>query len=337
MNLFDLIDPPTLTGFARQALRDLDENEFSLSPYFPARQTVDTMVTYGSGQAGLARTAKFRSYDAEAPIGKREGIERQSIEIPPISEKLWLTEYERYRLMNNSDAAVADVYNDVRNVMSAIQARIEVARGRALVDGSLSFNENGLVLNVNFGRDASLEATAAVDWSVPTTDILGDWNTWIEAYVDINGFRPGGAITSSKVWGEMLANDDFRDLAFWGNNTSPTRLSDRELQGLMSDRNLPPIIVNDSKVDIDGTPTRIIDQDTVVFVPPNTGAAGATVFGTTLEAIENLQLRGSEAPGVVAVLMRQEDPISYWTLGAAKVLPILGNPDLTAAFGTNAP
>jgi hypothetical protein len=337
MNLLELIEPPTLTGFARRALRELEENQFSLSPYFPSRFTMDTMVTYGSGQAGLARTAKFRSYDAEAPIGKREGIERQSIEIPPISEKLWLTEYERYRLMNNSDAAVADVFNDARNVMSSIQARVEVARGRALVDGALSFNENGLILNVDFGRDASLSDTAAVDWSVGTTDILGDWNTWIEAYVDLNGFRPGAAVTSSKVWGEMLANDDFRDLAFWGNNTSPTRLSDTELRGLMSDRNLPPVIVNDSKVEVDGVATRVLDQDTIVFVPPQQGAAGATVYGTTLEAIENLQLRGSEAPGVVAVLMRQEDPISYWTLGAAKVLPILGSPNLTAAFVTEAP
>lgn len=329
LNLLELIEPDTLTGFSRAALRDLEENQFTLSRYFPAQEINDTMVTFGTGGGGLANTAKFRAYDAEAPIGQRETVSRKSLEIPPISEKLWLTEYERYRLMSNVEAAVSDVYNDAETLMRGIAARMEVARGRALQDGALNFSENGLVLTADFGRDAGHSVTAAVTWATSTTDILTDILSWMDTYNDTNGFLPGGIICSRTVMGYLLANDDLRQLAFFG-GTPPSRLSRDELNGVLADREIPPITINDSKVAVDGVSTRIIDEDSFVFVPPEGGgAAGATVWGTTLEAVENLQLRGSQAPGVVAVLMRQEDPISYWTLAAAKGLPILGNPDLT--------
>ena len=328
LNLLELIEADELTGFARAALRDYEENQFSLSQFFPARETQDTMVTFGTG--GGCRTAlKYRiGHDAEAPVGQRETVSKKSLEIPPISEKLWLTEYERYRLMNNSEQAVADVYNDAETLMRGIAARMEVARGRALQDGSLNFAENGLILTMDFGRSAGHEVSAATTWATSTTDILGDILSWMDTYNDTNGFLPGGIVTTRTVLGYMLTNDGFRNLAFFG-GTPPSRLSVAELNSQLADREIPPIEINDSKVAVDGVSTRIIDVDSFIFTPPDPGAAGATVWGTTLEAVENLQLRGSEAPGVVAVLMRQEDPISYWTLAAAKGLPILGNPDLT--------
>ena len=328
LNLLSEIEPDTLTGFARAALRDYESNQFGLGKYFPPQQIQDTMVTFGTGGGGLANSAVFRSYDAEAPIGQRETIAKKSLEIPPISEKLWLTEYERDRLMNNNDAMIADVYNDAATLMRGISARMEVARGRALQDGSLTIDENGLTLTADFGRAAGHEVAAGTTWATSTTDILGDILSWMDTYNDTNGFLPGGIVTTRTVVGYMLANDGFRNLAFFG-GTPPSRLSTAELNSQLADREIPPIEINDSKVNVAGSSTRIIDVDSFVFTPPGDGAAGATVWGTTLEAVENLQLQGSEAPGVVSVLMRQEDPISYWTLAAAKGLPILGNPDLT--------
>jgi len=329
LNLLDLIEPDELTGFARAALRDYEENQFMLSRYFPARQTQDTMVTFGTGGGGLANTAKFRAYDAEAPIGQRETIEKKTLEIPPISEKLWLTEYERYRTMNNADQAVAAVYNDASTLMRGIAARQELARGRALQDGALTIDENGLVLTVDFGRAAGHTVSAGTTWATSTTDILTDILTWMDTYNDTNGFLPGGIVCSRTVLGYMLTNDGFRGLAFFG-GTPPSRLSVEELNGQLADREIPPLTVYDAKVSVDGSSTRVIDVDSFIFTPPEGGgAAGAQVWGTTLEALEQLELRGSDAPGVVAVLMRQRDPISYWTLAAGKGIPILGNPDLT--------
>lgn len=329
MNLLDLIDPDDLTGFARAALADLDENQFTLSRYFPAQETSDIIVRFGTGGGGLARSAKFRAYDTAAPIGVRESVERKTTEIPPISEKLFLTEYERYRLMNNADEAVAQVYNDTRTLIRSILARVEVARGRALQDGSLSFAENGLALTMNFGRDAGHSVTAAVTWATNTTDILGDLQSWIDTYTDTNGFGPGGILCGRTVLGYMLANNDMRDLAYRGVG-SPTNLTVDQLSSILQPFGVPPITINDAKVAVDGVSTRIIDDDVLVFTPPGDGAAGATVWGTTLEAQENLNLTGSAAPGVVAFLERTtQTPIQYWTSAAARTIPVLGNPDLT--------
>ena len=328
LNLMDLIEAPELTGFARAALRDYEENQFTLSQFFPATETQDTMVTFGTGGGGLANTAKFRAYDAEAPIGKRETISKKAIEVPPISEKLWLTEYERYRTMNNADQAVQDVFNDAATLMRGISARQELARGRALQDGALTIDENGLLLTVDFGRAAGHSVTAGTTWATTTTDILGDILSWMDTYNDTNGFLPGGIVTSRTVWTYMLKNDGFRNLAFW-NGTPPSRMSSEDLRGVLADNEIPPITINDAKVAVDDVSTRVIDVDSFIFTPPDPGAAGAQIWGTTLEALEQLELRGSEAPGVVAVLLRQTDPISYWTLAAGKGMPILGNPDLT--------
>jgi hypothetical protein len=103
-----------------------------------------------------------------------------------------------------------------------------------------------------------------------------------------------------------------------------------QLNGQLADREIPPITINDSKVNVDGSATRIIDEDTFIFTPPVDGQAGATVYGTTLEAVENLNLTGAAAPGVVAFLDRSDrTPIQYWTSSAARGVPILGNPDWT--------
>ena len=329
MNLLELIDPLTLTGFARQALRDLDQNQFTLSRYFPQREVNDIVFRFSSGQGGLANTAKFRSYDTEVPIGQREPVSRKTMEMPPIGEKLFLSEYERYRLLNNTDEAVAQVYNDTATTIRSVLARMEVARGRALIDGALNINENGVIQTVDFGRDAGHSVTAAATWATTTTDILDEILSWMETYNDTNGALPGGILTTRKVWGYMLKNDSFRNLAYYG-ATAPTRLGSTELQGVLADQGIPPVVTNDAKVNVDGAATRIIDEDTFIFTPPTDGAAGATVYGTTLEAVENLNLTGAAAPGVVAFLDRSDrTPIQYWTSSAARGLPILGDPDWT--------
>lgn len=333
MNLLDLIDPEDLTGWGREALADFERNQFTLSRYFPAQQTSDIVVSFGTGGGGLARTAKFRAYDTEPPVGQRETVERKTTEIPTIAEKLFLSEYQRYRLMNNTDEAVQAVYDDTTTLMRSIAARLEVARGRALVDGALTFNENGLInLNMDFGRDAGHSVSTGTTWAAhASADPLADLVSWMDTYIDTNGFAPGSILTSSTVLSHLLQNDALLGQMYvMGSPTVPSRLTLEGLATHLAGYGVPPIVTNDAKVSVDGSATRVIDEDKLIFLPPDEGAAGATVWGTTLEAQEALNLTGSEQPGVVAFLEKTtQTPIQYWTAAAARAVPVLGNPDLT--------
>lgn len=339
MNLISQIPAAELTGYAREALADLEQNQASLGEYFPARETNDIVFSWNTGGGGLAKTASWRAYDAEADYGSREGFSRKTAELPPMSRKLLLGEYERLRLLNNTDAAIDAVYDDVDTLLKSVSSRLAVARGEALVNGTLDIVGNGLVgLQMNFGRAAGHSVTSSVDWStVATADPLADLQSAIATYTATNGFGPGGILTSSLVVGEMLQNDNLRSLVFAGSG-SPTRLSRAQLDALLSDFAIPPITVNDAQVSVDGVTTRVLAQDTVVLTPPSAGDAGATVWGTTLEAQENLGLVGSEAPGVVAFLERTDrTPIQYHTSVAARSVPVLANPDLTFVIDTTGP
>lgn len=271
MNLFELIEPEELTGFARDALADLAVNDFTLGRYFPDRQVEDIVVRYATGGGGLARTAKFRAYDTEPPVGEREGITRATVEIPTMAEKLFVSEYERYRLMANTDEAVNAVYNDTLTLMRSIAARLEVAKGRALIDASLTFTENGLDgIVMDFGRAAGHSVSTGTSWAThATADPLGDLLSWQETYTDTNGSAPGGMITSSTVLGHMLQNDALRGQMFaLGGATVPSRIDVNRLTDYLLSYGLPPIEINDSKVSVDGVTTRIIDEDVVVFTRP---------------------------------------------------------------------
>lgn len=334
MLIWDAIDPVELTGYVRAALADREQNQLTLSRWLPNRTVNDLEFRFNAGGQGLIDAGVFRSYDAEARIAKRPSTIRVSGELPPLSEKIRLGEYDRLRQRNATQEINDTVFNDAVRMMLALRARLELARGEALYRGRIDLSENGVIATIDFGRNAGHTVAPGILWStvataVPLTDELG----WIDTYVANTGVRPGAAICSTTVLGYLLRNAEYRALV-GRNGFVPSRVSRADVDAIRQDYELPPLEIYDTQVSVGGVATRVIPADRFVFVPPadanpETNELGGTLYGVTAEALEIDGLEGTDEAGITAVAMKTFDPVSIWTKAAAVAIPVLANPDLT--------
>lgn len=329
----DYINPAELTGYVRAALADLDRNRFILSQWLPSRNVDDLVYRFTRGGEGLTDAATVRAYDAESPIGSRPGVTRVTGELPPISRKIRLGEYERLRQRRDNSAIRTAILSDAERMARAVAARLEMFRGEALYSGQLAINENGVVATVSFGRAGGHSVAPGTVWStVASATPLADLITWRDTYIATNGEAPGAILTSSTVLGYMLRNAEIRALAGSTLGT-PSAVSRTALDNVLSSYGLPPIYIYDAQVRVNGSATRIIPADRLIYLPAPGGDndLGATLLGTTAESLEDEYGLSGVEPGVVAGAYSTKDPVAVWTKAAAIALPVLANPDLTLA------
>jgi hypothetical protein len=332
----DYILPVELTGFIRQALVDIQLNQFALSQWLPNRTIEDIDYRVTAGQLGLARSATFRAYNAESPIGSREGLKRLIGELPPISIKMLLDEYTRLRLrrLQNADPMVQSIYNDAVIVARGIAARMELARGEALVNGTLSFNENGVVASVNFGRDPAFSVTPGTLWSVSTATPVSDLLTWQQSYI-ATGAQVGSIVTSRRVLATLMRSTDFRQ-TYSTLAGQPSVVSQSAINATLEAFGLPPITLYDVQVQVGTTATRPIPDNKVLLLPApgstDDTTLGSTIWGIPAEAMDpRFGLSEGQQGGIVAGAYTEEDPPSLWTKASAVGMPVLANPNLAMA------
>jgi hypothetical protein len=312
-------------------------NQFRLRQWLPDRNIDDLTYRFIKGGDTLISAASYRAFDAESTIASRPGMSRVSGELPPISRKIVLGEYDQLRRRANPDPAIRDaILSDVERVVMQIAARLEIARADALVNGGVTIAENGVKASVSFGRSGTMSQTAPTLWSnTGSADPLSDLRTWYQAYLDINGQPPAVFLTSTRVQGLLLQNATMRSLVSTVNGT-PTLLNLSQLGDILQANGLPPIVTYDARfANSAGVSTRVIADTVGLFLPAPVGEnsadgtdLGATFFGTTAESLDpTFGLTGEEA-GIVAGSYRSEDPIAIWTKAAAIALPVLPNPNL---------
>lgn len=332
--IYDLVEPDLLVEYARQ----VPTPQFTLNAFLPNRNIRD--IEYRFSKAALADqdVAPYRAFDAEAAIGKRQGIARVSGELPPISKKMRLGEESRLRLemlRTGDNAAVVDqIFDDAANMVRAVQARIELARGAALYDGRVVINENGVQATVDFGIPAQHRNPALANgpWTDPATATpLTDLLAWQQIYLDTTGVQPGAILTSTARMADLMRNEELRALAGVG-ATIPTIMTQVNVNAIFQAHGLPPITTYDTTVRVDGVATRVIPADRVIFLPPAGEPLGATFYGVTAEELElrgaGVQFAGGGEGGIVAVVDRTSDPVATWTKAAAIALPVVANADL---------
>lgn len=334
----DYITPAELTGYVREAIADFDRNQFTLARWLPRNEVDDLQYRFTRGGEGLVDAATFRAYDAESPIGARPGLTRVTGELPPISRKIRLGEYDRLRQRRVDGAIRTAILSDAERMARAVAARLELARGEALYRGQLSIAENGVVATVDFGRAAGHTVAPGTLWStVATATPLADLLSWRDTYINANGQAPGALLMSTTVLGYLLRNAEIRALAATVAGT-PSIVSQTTVNAVFAAYGLPPIEVYDAQVRVNGSAARVIPVDRVVMLPapgdpdsPDSSDLGATLHGTTAESMEpEFGLSGVE-PGIVAGAYSTKDPVAVWTKAATIALPVLANPDLTLA------
>lgn len=329
----DYILPVELTGFIRTALADIQLNQFILSQWLPNNTIQDVDYRLTTGQLGLARAGVFRAFNAESPIGAREGLKRISGELPPISEKLLLDEYTRLRLrrLQGTDVMTQSIYNDAVIVARAIAARMEMARGEVLVNGSITFAENGVAATVNYGRDGAFSVTPAILWSASNAVPVSDLLAWQQTYIQ-TGAQIGSILTSRRVLSTLMRSTDFRQ-TYSTLAGQPSIVSQAAVNATLESFGLPPITLYDAQVQVGTTATRVIPDDKVLLLPApgsvDDNNLGQTVWGIPAEALDpRFGLTDGQQGGIVGGAYTEEDPPNLWTKGSAVGLPVLANPNL---------
>src|SRR5213595_1144355 len=94
----DIIDPATLSGYARASLADYEASRGTLARWLPNREVADIVVRFVAGSSGLIDVASFRAFYAEPEIGKGPGGKRVTIELPALGQDIPVSEYNQLRM-----------------------------------------------------------------------------------------------------------------------------------------------------------------------------------------------------------------------------------------------
>lgn len=327
-----LVPPAALTTFIRNVPV---RQGYVLDQVFPNRTINDLEVRFDDVTV-TAQTAKYRAFDAPPAPVKRDTFKTSTVKLPPVSTMLGKGERERLNLeiarnRSSSFAAIERaIYDDAEISTKAVQARVELARGDLLQDGKVTITENGLAIEADFGVPGGNIVTAATLWTNPAADMLGDLRTWSQAYLNTNGFKPGGFVCSEVVLYNMLANTALKNL-YSSTVGAPSILSIDQLTTVMRSYGLPPIAFTyDAQVSVDGSTTSILPTNKAFFLPPAGVELGYTAWGLTATGLELANagvMAFEEAAGMVGVVDKDvRPPYREETYVDATALPVLTNP-----------
>jgi len=333
----DYVTPQELTGYIRTAAMDLRVNEFTLSAQLPAKELDDLEFRFNRGGEGLMEAAEYRAFDTEAPVTNRPGVSRVSGELPPISRKIRQGEFYRLKQRSLDGEIRSALLADAVRLTRQVEARFEKARADALVNAELTFNENGLSLSADFGRDSSMEVsatdggTAYWDASSGTISPLDNLLKWRDAYVAKNGVPPGQILANRKVLSLLMRDEQIRNIVYPSTmSTQPHLVSEASVTQALGLFGLPPLTLYDAVYSVGGTATRFIPQEKILLLPANgshdASQMGQTFYGTTAESMESGY--AGVGAGIVAGVYHTFDPVSVWTKVSALGMPVLANPNL---------
>jgi hypothetical protein len=334
--LYDLADPAELSF----TVRELPEPAgIGLNAILPDRLVTSVKAVWNE-VTRTNRAAMFRSWDAESPIGERDSASRKEAPMYPISQKTVIGELESIlssalAMSGNPGPLIdAEINNDLRLNANAVRIRAEIARGDVLTDGVLTVDENGFKASWDYGVPDANTATAAATWATTSTDVTVDFAAWMTIWRAAGGDERPIMTLSMTGYGYLLQNEKFRALAASGGVTPP-RLTLDQVNDITLAHGWPEIRIYDSSFNVAGSTARVLHQDIALITPRNPLDLGFTAWGITAEALELAQaqrLSFEDAPGLVAVVMKTEDPVATWTKVGGTVLPVLTNPSRLMAL-----
>lgn len=331
----DIIDPATLTGYARASLADYEANKGTLARWLPNREVADIVARFVKGQSGLVDIADFRAYDAEPTIGKAPSGERVTLELPAVGRNIPVSEYNQLRALNSNqsdEAVLVSIRKTTDLVVRAVSDAVERLRGTVLNTGRATVSG---FMDDDFGRSVSHSVAADIDLSDKTTDFLGALTDWSDTYEASTGEAPGSVVISKKILRAIAGLDQFATQLVNG-VSRPATVAD--VNGLLQAAGLPTIYTYDRRVSVAGAATRVLPEDDLLLLPAavETDAwedtqLGATFWGRTLTSTDaDWEIEDSEQPGLVAGVYRNEKPpMIAEVISDAIALPVLANADLS--------
>lgn len=336
----DIIDPATLTDYARAAQDNYEQSRGNLAQWLPNRTVADVAVRFLQGNTGLQEEARFRAYDAEIEIGPRPSEKRTTLEMPALGQNIPVSEYEQLRSRGtvSDGAALVSIQNTTERVVHAVSDRMERLRGVVLATGVATIAQSNFVSADSFGRSGSHTVTAPILWSADTTvDRIAYLETLCDLYRDDNGEDPGAIVMSDKVYRAFQAGNNMQTVLIGGANRRP---DDSQVSSMVSAAGLPPITRYNRRVRSGGASVKALPDNVVLILPapvaPNDYMGtdlGATFWGQTLSSSEpGWGIAAPDQAGIVAgVWKNDKPPMGLEVIGDAIGMPVLANADLSIA------
>ena len=324
----ELLTPATLTGYAREALADVEKRKGTLAIYLPNEHVSDISVRFEIGGTGVNEAARFRAWDAEPELAKEQGGSSVTLDLPAIGQKFPVSEYRQLRLRNASDASMVNsILKTTKQLVEAVSDRMEHLRGVVLDTGKATVAQSNFAINDDFGRPSAHNVTASTLWSAGVvTSRIADMLAWQAVYVDTNGTPPGEMLMSTAVYNDMRKGDEFLS------STTGRTFTKSDIASILADEGLPPIRIYDRRINLAGTTTRVTSDKNVLFLPAaGEEGLGKTYWGTTLAATElSWGIEDDEQAGIVAAAIKTDSiPVLAEVVADAIGMPVLGRAELS--------
>jgi hypothetical protein len=337
----DLITPDELSGYARASFADYERAKGTLARWLPYREVDGIVARFVIGQSGLIDAAKFRAYDAPPELGKRRAVQRRSLELPALGQDIPVTEYEQLRAGGGTvtdQRALQTILETTDIVVRSVSEALEKMRGVVLRTGVATIAQSNFTNADDFGRSGSMNIAAGTLFSVVTADVIGQLQTWYDAYETLNGVPPGAILTSTRVLRLIASTNQFQLTLVGG---AQRRASQADVAAVLDAEGLPPIYTYNRSVQTDGVSAKVIADDIVLMLPApvevndfNGTELGGTFIGRTLTSMDpDWGIAADDQPGIVAgVYKHAKPPMGLEVISDAIGMPVLANANLAMAI-----
>lgn len=337
----DLIDPIEATIFVRQLPDPYgnDPETLAFLNVLPDDYTNTTNKVRIGQVTQRSYAAVYRSFDTEAPLGRRQlTYQLSELQLPPIDQKLPLSESEMldlYFVENQGttppiDRALIDqAFDDLATQTESIRNRIALAKVGVLTTGKFTLaGENGLYLETDYGVGSGQKPTAGVLWTdIANSKPIDDEEAWILAMTQLGYKRPTDAWTTLAIATALRNNAQYKQLRYSGAYTIPSAaLSLAELNAVRADRNLPTLhIVQHAITDYSGTDVPLVPAGKYILTAPGLGYTPHGVSGDSLALVRSGALTRQTAPGLIGGTFHSFDPVTKWTKVSGVAAPVLND------------
>ena len=306
------------------------------SVLFPAKDISGLTWKSIIGANRLPVAAKVVKFDQEASIASREGIQEVAGKIPAIKRKIALDEETMHKLYSprpmssEYDDAVREIYNDVENMIMAVETRLEMFKFEALTTGQVMINEDGIIQQVDFGLDRAnqMETLAGgATWDTPATATpIADMVRWQNSIIARTGIRPIRSLTSAARLADMLLTNEVTALVHGAAGVG-MGATESDLNNILRARNLPSIVTYDDMYRTQNEAgayitARYLPDDLFIMMPGE--KLGDQLYSPTVEALRKVRegvINYGDARRVYAEVWEENEPPAHWTKAAALSFP----------------
>lgn len=328
--IYDTITAENVSGYWNGSQEKVDTTLGD--KLFPARKQLGIKLAFVKGGSGKAVALKPAAFDTKVPLRERMNLSVTEEQMPFFKEGLVVKEEDRQQLNmiaatgNQAliDSVITGIFDDTTHLISGASARLEAMRMQVLATGKISFQDNGVAQEFDYGVKDSMKSTVKKAWTDAAATPLADIEVAIEAMIN-QGKKAEILIMTQKTFSLIKKADStikiVKPLAPKGASVTNTELTDY----LLDAHGVKVEIKNDTFTDVDGTIKNFYPEGYVSFIPNAT--LGNTVFGTTPEESDLLggNISGVDVSivnkGIAITTQKLVDPVNVQTKVSMIALP----------------